>query len=108
MKKKLNLICVCIALLLCITGCGGIKEKDLIGENYSFKSENGISKKGIEFKEANVAIWHDDFGNTSQCEYYFENGYLILQYGENKTKYKISDDLKTITEIGTEEVFIRK
>lgn len=118
MKKKLFVVILLGLFLLGVTGCGNkIKEEDLIGLKYDDLSEKGKDYfTHWEFKEANVLYSYSTncgAGSVGVCNagtYIYEidsDAVLVLTMGEWVYKYKISEDLSTITEIGTEKVMTR-
>ena len=93
-----------------------INEDDLVGLKYENLSDS--DNKYIwhwEFKEANVLYWYStncgiggspekECNGDSESYEIDEDGILIITNGNSSDKWKISEDLSTITEIGSEIV----
>lgn len=119
MKKKLFVIVLLGLFLLGVTGCGNkIKEEDLVGLKYDDLSEKEKHYfTHWEFKDANVMYsystncgfeFNDETCNGGNYTYEIDSdGVLVLTMGEWVYKYKISEDLSTLTEIGSERVMTR-
>ena len=60
MKKKLSLICVCITLLLCITGCGSSKTVSELDKPVEIKDWK-ITMKNIEYSEGYCKVLNYNF-----------------------------------------------
>lgn len=111
MKKRFLIILLSVFLVLGITGCGKLSEKELINTKW-YNGELGenetILRPIIEFKKANIMKRCDE--NMEKCITYIwkiEDNYICIYYRGDQpvAKYEISNDNKTITNISDERVY---
>ena len=109
MKRKILLVLLLGILGLGLTGCGGLKESDLVGKKYVENNPNCTYCTHWEFKTEGVVYRYDIYNSYEKANqltgtYKTDHGNIILIQsgydGNTFDKWEVSEDFKTITRIG--------